>query len=188
MKRNLFCCLLVLLSYVSNAQGPVQFGPKAGINFATMIGGELTGIETLTSWHAGAVAHFPFSKSFGLQPELFYSTEGAQSDGLRYSISYLRLPVLFQLKHASGFFVEGGPQFGLLVKGKVKYKDTDKVEDMKDILNSFETSLVMGLGYRLPEGLGIDLRYAAGLSNLGDGSSLKLHTLSVGLNYLIGKK
>lgn len=187
MKRKLFYSVLLLLSYVCNAQTPVQFGPKAGINFATMTGGEMTGIKTLTSWHAGGVANFSFSKLFSVQPDLFYSQEGAQSDGLKYVISYLRLPVLFQLHHSSGLFVEGGPQFGLLVRGKARYKDTDKVEDMKDVLNKFETSLVMGLGYRLPAGLGIDLRYAAGLSNLGENSSLKLQTLSIGFNYLIGK-
>lgn len=187
MKRKLFYSVFILLSYAGNGQTPVQFGPKAGINFATMTGGEMTGIEMLTSWHAGAVANFSFSKLFTLQPELFYSQEGAQSDGLKYVISYLRLPVLFQLHHSSGFFVEGGPQFGLLVRGKARYKDTDKVEDMKDVLNTFETSLVMGLGYRLPAGLGLDLRYVAGLSNLGENSSLKLNTLSVGVSYLIGK-
>ncbi len=187
MKRTLIYSVLILLSYVCNAQTPVQFGPKAGANFSTMTGAEMTGIETLTSWHAGGIANLTFSKLFSVQPELFYSQEGAQSDGLKYVISYLRLPVLFQLHHNSGFFVEGGPQFGLLVRGKAKYKDTDKTEDMKHILNKFETSLVMGLGYRLPEGLGIDLRYAAGLSNLGENSSLKLNTLSVGVSYLIGK-
>ncbi|AXY77895.1 PorT family protein [Paraflavitalea soli] len=188
MKRKLFCSVLILLSYVCNAQPPVQFGPKAGINFATMIGKEVTGVKTLTSWHAGAVASFSFSKLFILQPELFYSQEGAQTGGLKYVISYLRLPLLFQLHHSSGFFVNGGPQFGLLVRGKAIYKDTDAEEDMKHILNKFETSLVMGIGYRLPEGLGIDLRYAAGLSNMGENSSIKLHTLSVGVSYLIGKK
>jgi hypothetical protein len=188
MKRKLFYSVLLLLSYVCNAQTPVLFGPKAGINFTTMAGGEMSSIKTLTSWHAGAVANFSFSKLFTLQPELIYSQEGAQDEGVKYLISYLRLPVLFQLHHSSGFFVEAGPQLGVLIKGKAKYKGIDKTEDMKDVLNNYETSVVMGVGYRLPAGLGIDLRYAAGLSSLVDASSLKLQTLSVGVSYLMGKK
>lgn len=170
------------------AQTDIQFGPKAGANFSTMMGTNGAGPKLITAWHAGGVANFSFNKSFAVQPELVYSREGAEKEGTKYNLGYLRLPVLLQLRHASGLYVQAGPQLGLLMSAHYKMNGSDTKEDVKEFLNKFETSLVMGLGYRAPMGLGIDLRYAAGLSELNPQSDLKVHTLGVSISYLLKSK
>ncbi len=79
--------------------------------------------------------------------------------------NYLNVPVLFKYQHASGLFVETGPQIGFLVSGQLK--TSTQSFDSKSSTETVDFSWAFGLGYKIPSvNLGIDLRYILGLTNI----------------------
>ena len=107
-------------------------------------------------------------------------------------MNYLNLPLLVQY-NASGFFAETGPQVGLLLsaKNKTEYDGQEEETDVKDDMNSTSFAWAIGLGYRMPAGLGIGARYNLGLSNLAkdaeDDYKIKSNVIQISLSYTLGK-
>ena len=83
MKKILLVAVMFLATSAAvNAQF-VQIGVKAGANFANQTGGsDFDGIsvdkEGITSYHAGLVAELKLLEKFSIQPELLYTTQGAE--------------------------------------------------------------------------------------------------------------
>src|ERR1700729_3628140 len=109
---------IVFLAGVScfSANAQIQFGVKAGANFANLTGSDVSGTKTKVGFQGGVLVAVPLAGSFCLQPEVDYSGQGAKtgSGSPSYTLSqnYLNIPVLFKYKHESGFFAETGPQIG----------------------------------------------------------------------------
>ena len=59
-----------------------------------------------------------------------------------------------------GIYVEAGPQFGLKVSDKISGVNTD--------VKNLDVGLAAGIGYHSSAGLGVGVRYIAGLSKVGD--------------------
>src|SRR5512135_3364883 len=122
MKKLVLLALTAASFASANAQ--VNFGIKAGANFATLTGSGVSNVSTLTDFHGGGFAHIPLFNTFYLQPEIMYSGEGAKTteSGMDFTLNqgYLNVPVLFQYRHSSGFLAETGPQIGFLLSAKVK--------------------------------------------------------------------
>lgn len=156
----------VLTLFSVNAQ-QIKLGVKAGVNFAT-ITGDTEGVDSRTSFHAGAVAEFSLVEKLFLQPELLYSSQGAKSgsptDELK--LDYLNIPVLAKYFVAEGFSIEVGPQIGFILSAKEEYDGTS--EDVKDSLKSTDFGLNFGIAYEMKTGLNFDARYYLGLSNISD--------------------
>jgi hypothetical protein len=184
MKQTCIAITLFIMTYTGQAQSKVQFGVKAGANFSAWVGKQSEGTINKTGFYAGGLAVFPVSNTFVIQPELLYSNEGTKHDVVEYTTDYIRLPLLLQYRHASGFHMEAGPQLGVRVKAKMKENNSETAQDIKDMVKPVETSLVTGLGYRHPVGIGLDIRYALGLSRLGGATDLRSSVISVGLSYL----
>jgi hypothetical protein len=133
-------------------------------------------------------------------------TYSASSSG-QARLSYLDLPVLLRLKAAGAFF-EVGPQLGFLVGQKAKYTETTSVttgsgtpvtsssdeysDSSTDGLRKVDFGYVLGVGYRLPQGLELGLRYNGGFSSLDDSrnSASKIHNsvFQFQVGYLFGGK
>src|ERR1700749_3326329 len=108
---------LVLFAGISfaTAHAQVQFGVKAGGNFATQTGSDAGDSKTLFNFNAGAFVRLPIAPGIGLQPELVYSGQGADYDlgsngTLHEHANYLNIPILFKWSHRSGPYFETGPQ------------------------------------------------------------------------------
>src|ERR1700761_9680667 len=98
---------LVLFAGISfaTAHAQVQFGVKAGGNFATQTGSDAGDSKTLFNFNAGAFVRLPIAPGIGLQPELVYSGQGAHYDlggSSNYHANYLNVPILFKWSHRSG--------------------------------------------------------------------------------------
>jgi len=220
---NLFL-IFSALTLSSQAQTHVQIGVKGGLNFAelmtsdnptTVVQGNTQTMRYFpnTSFHAGGFASILFSKKWSVQPELEYSMQGAtgrpQGNYLvtateKYKLSYLNIPVLIKYKLPSAFFVETGPQIGLLLSGKA---DESLVGDyktnhynLKSQLKSTDLSWAFGAGYCSPFNIGLDFRYNLGLNNINQASSggsttvpiphgtMKNSVFQLGVFYIFGKK
>jgi hypothetical protein len=174
-----------------------QFGFQAGI-MADI------GLSSLLAFHPELLysqkgAKIDGSASYVSGAGTYTST---QSGKLR--LGYLDLPLLLRLKAAGAFF-EVGPQLGLLLSRELNNTATTEVtyaggtgssittENVStsgtDGARKLDIGYVLGLGYRLPQGLELGVRYNGGLAKLADGDSApKLHNsvFQFQIGYLFG--
>lgn len=163
--KKLFLTSFLALACVSAFSQSFSIGPKAGVNLSNYTGGNIDS-EAKFGYHVGGILNFGFGKVFSLQPEVLLSTQGAkvQNDGRRddFKITYITVPVMFKFKTNGGFFVEFGPQAG--------FRSSSDVPDQT--INNFAKNLDLaaagGIGYQSPIGLGVGVRYIAGLTKVGD--------------------
>jgi hypothetical protein len=184
----LLCSVLVL-----NAQVTVNFGAKAGANFSTFLGEDAPNASALTGPHVGGLANISFGGdegfiTYAIQPEIFYSMQGAKSNSEKTTLSYINLPIMVQRYIASsGFYIETGPQIGFLISAKQEIGGVKT--DIKDQTKSIDFSLIVGLGYKFYSGLGINARYGLGITSVSSNSSdIRNAGISAGLFYVFGSR
>jgi len=218
---NLFL-IFSLLTLTSRAQ--VQYGVRAGFSFPELMtsGSPTTSVEgntqtmryfPFTSFTGGVFASLKLAKTWYLQPELNYSLQGATGRPEQdyyvhaeeaYRYSYLNIPVLIKYKLPAAFFVETGPQLGLLISARIDETLVGAVNDMhyniKSQTKSTDVSWVFGAGYCSPFNIGLDFRYNMGLTNINQATggnttsapipngTLKNSVLQLGVFYIFGKK
>lgn len=192
----------------AKTKSDIQFGIKAGLNATTTSDGFGSGaLFKDPNYKAGLIlggfVRMPIGSNLTLQPELVYSAEGSVQDGkygnvndnnyaqiFNVSLNYLQVPVMLQYNTNGGFYVEAGPQFGLLLKAERKYSfpgSTSVTTDLKDVSKGFAFGLGGGLGYNFKGGFGVGAQYTARLSealdNNATGASLKGSGFSLGIHY-----
>jgi hypothetical protein len=218
---NLFL-IFALLSLTTHAQ-TVQYGVKAGLGFSelmtsdhptTIVDGNTQTMRyyPITTFTGGVFASILFGRKWSLQPELVYSLQGATGRPEQdyyvtatedYRLTYLNIPVLVKYKLPMAFFVETGPQLGLLLSAKANETlvgSTSTVNyDIKSDMKSTDLSWVFGVGYCSPFNIGFDLRYNLGLANINEATegsttapipagTLKNSVFQLGVFYIFGKK
>ncbi len=178
----------------ANAQ--FSFGARVGANLATE---PAVGLyhQTLARPYFGIFSNYQFSGPIAFHLGLNYSGEGANYKDLgtdetfKIRHSFLTIPFLIQYRFGFGGYIEAGPQFGILLSAKEKYNDEESV-DAKSYYKGTDFSAGVGLGYDLQKGalkgLGINVRYMRGLTNInktdvGDNTDIKSRVLSIGLAY-----
>ena len=154
MKKILFAAIAVLGFITTQAQD-IKFGVKGGLNMTNFTGDADT--DAKTSFYIGGLADFAISEKFHVQPELLYSSEGADDDA---GISYLRVPVMAKYYIVDGFNVQAGPELAFKVATEEDYVD--------EITKSIDFGIGLGAGYEMSNGLMFDARYNVGLANISD--------------------
>lgn len=174
--------LLVLGTGISHAQ-LLEFGVKGGVNFANYTGGDVSGVDfkTITSYHAGMVMELKVFENFAIQPELLYSTQGAELEGLgdqvKNELGYLSIPVLAKFYLTSNeLSLELGPQASFLVseRNEVDANDT----------NSFEFGIAGGLSYKITKSIFVSGRYVAGLTEAKKDADVKNSLIQFSVGYM----
>lgn len=122
-------------------------------------------------------------------------------------LAYLDLPLLLRVK-AAGVFFEAGPQLGVLLSQHVEGTQTTVVtytgatgsvmntqtqnSNSTDGTRKLDVGYVLGVGYHLPLGLEVGVRYNGGLASLDDSnnSAAKVHNsvFQLQLGYLFSGK
>jgi hypothetical protein len=191
MKRiSLLVCTLAI-GMCSFAQ-TASLGFKGGLNIATLSHstdqwGSRAGI------HAGLLAHVHVSPTFAVQPEIVYSSQGADytinvggnDESHSLGLNYVNIPVLGQYMFRNGFRLETGPQVGFLTKVTDKVSGNETGFFSTDDFKTVDVSWSAGLGYMARSGLGVDARYNFGLTNVIDagGAIRKNNVFQLGLFY-----
>ncbi len=135
--RPLIAALLFLsLAFQGFAQDSdkTQYGIKAGINFAELIGDDaIPESDRKEGYSIGGYMNFKLSKTLKLQPEVIWSLQGEESKSNgRFKLSYINIPVM--LKWVEGdFYSELGPQLGIIT-----ISSTESVPESL-ALDNFET-------------------------------------------------
>lgn len=185
--RLSFLCLCISLRLSAqdiqeaDAGKKVDYGLKAGINFAELSGEDaIPESDRKVGYSFGAYASFKLSKGVKIQPEAIWSLQGekSQNNG-RYKITYLNLPLM--LKWTEGkFYTELGPQLGLLTVNTSKsVPDEIRLENFE----TFDFSINAGVGLVLWEDWSVGMRYCHGLTNLVEDKSLKNSVIYMGIAY-----
>jgi len=192
------------LSNVTGADAPEStknlFGFQAGI-MADFSLSELISLHPELLYSQKGVKN-SFADSYTTAGYIYTTNSSGQA-----RLSYLDLPVLLRLK-ASGAFFEVGPQLGFLLGQKSTYAETvsittttgvpvsssnDNYSDTStDGLRKVDFGYVLGVGYRLPQGLELGLRYNGGFSSLDDSnksaSKVRNSVFQFQVGYLFGGK
>lgn len=170
MKNLFFIAAIAVLSVSAIQAQVVRLGAKCGVNFSTFNDDDLGDVKSRTGFHIGGLVEVPISERFSLQPEILYSSQGAEySDsgtelGVDYSykitekLDYIQVPIMAKFYVVEGFAIEAGPQVSFLVssegeyEGKLGDKNVSREDDLDDI-SKIDLSLGGGVSYRLPMGV-----------------------------------
>lgn len=173
-----------------------RLGIKAGGTLTTKIGEVLTYPKPtrLLGGTVGIYQLVPLSQrrsrqrvQFYFQPELLLSTQGYRLENpftqyqARIRSYYACLPLLLTATW-KGVLVQAGLQAGYLVGVSERFDynlPTPGVGYSHDtsIYQRKELAYVVGVGYRLPQGLGLEVRYVAGLTDLYDKNGKTFYSL-----------
>jgi len=173
--------LVFFLNTLANAQetNKATVGIKGGVNLSNLYTKDADNTKTLFGFNAGIFSKIPITSMFAIQPELTFTTKGADVtyrnafvDGTaRFKLDYVELPVLIVINATKNFHIEAGAYAAVLVSGKVKnqsnvdlfnFEDNIKVEDY----NRLDAGLAAGVGFDFGA-LGIGARYTYGLTKVG---------------------
>ncbi|PWN64149.1 porin family protein [Chryseobacterium viscerum] len=198
MKKQLLnlCIVIGTMSFAQSTDEP-RFGVKAGGNLSSISGSDS---KSKIGFYAGAFVNVPISDAFSLQPEIVYSQQGAKVKGdyematytiknMQQNFGYINVPVMLQYNATPEFYLEAGPEFGLLVNAQAKGNingQTYKANN-KDSFRTFNFGAGIGLGYRFTPNIGVNVRYIAGLTDTikyGLGETSRNTNFQLGINYL----
>ncbi|QLE00465.1 PorT family protein [Galbibacter sp. BG1] len=175
MKNYFFIAIaLVAFSFSSHAQD-IRLGAKGGFNFANFRGDDADDAEVRTSFFVGGLAEFKFSEKFAFQPEILYSSQGAEGDfggedNIKAKLGYINFPLMGKYFVTDAFSVEVGPQVGVLVskEWEANGDDSSLSVDPDDFYKDIDFGLNFGVGYEFSNGIFLTGRYNLGLSNVVD--------------------
>ncbi|NEW82486.1 MAG: PorT family protein [Mariniphaga sp.] len=155
------------------------FGIKGGVNFSNLYVKDGDENKMLTGFNLGFFAKLPVSKTFAIQPELYYTTKGAQTTynstfingTVQYNFNYLEVPLLFVVNITDNFNIHAGPYVSYMLNGKVKNKSNVGSVDFDNKINTEDYNKVDA---GIAAGAGVDLgavslgaRYTYGLTKVG---------------------
>ena len=188
MKKTLLTLgLLAGLNSAAQAQ-ETRFGIKAGVSLSNATGDGTDDLKNLVGANGGVMADFGFSDLLSFHPELLFSQKGAKTESTdpfgsggkleaQTRLNYVDLPLLLRLK-TGGIFFEAGPQLGFLAsrnsEATVTYpgqpSSTTSNSNTKGV-RSVDLGYLVGVGYQLPQGLELGVRYNGGFLDLSDPSN-----------------
>lgn len=203
MKKIILSLALITGTAVAANAQSASFGIKAGASLTNFTGKGTDGVDSKNKFgfNGGFVANFGVSDAFSIQPELLYSMKGSKTTDPYYgsnvnytsTLHYIDVPVLAHV-NAGGLFFELGPQIGFLVAAKQKAESGGQsgTQDIKALTKTVDFGYAAGLGYQMPAGAGIGLRYNGGFTDVvkdnGSNSALRNSAFQLYLTYMFGGK
>ncbi len=159
-------------------KGFVNLGVKGGLNMYNVHNSDNVQFDQITGYYFGLFGHIHLNSQWAVQPELVYSMQGAENGGSEYNLDYINVPLMLQYMFDNGFRLQAGPQVGFLVAA-----------DNRDALNPIDFGVGFGVSYVVPStGLGVDVRYNYGLSNINKDDAVVSTNrgFQLGLFYIFG--
>lgn len=183
LKSILALALLTSFSQVAFSQttdsAKLKFGVKGGVNFSNLYTEDVDDNNVLAGFNLGLFARLPITQTFAIQPELSYTTKGAELEynnafvngTSTFKLNYLELPVLLVINLSENFSVHGGPYVAYLLDGEATNNSQGTLFDVENNLdnddyNKFDTGLSVGIGYDTNK-IGFGVRYNYGLQKVG---------------------
>lgn len=172
--KKIFLIFAVLASGIAAQAQGIDFGLKAGVNFAGINGADNT--DNITSFHAGAALELNLVPSFSIQAEGLFNSVGAEVEtGEDINLDYISVPVMAKFYILPDrLSLMAGPQFSFLI---------DDAEDAFET-NSFDLAAAGGVELRIIKGLFAQARYTIGLNDVYDDVDSKNAVFQLSLGYM----
>ncbi len=179
--KNILALVLVLagVSQIQAQENSPSIGIKGGYNMSNLYTEDVDDQNVLSGFNVGLFATLPISSSLAIQPELNYTTKGAelQYDNLfaqgtaKFRLNYVEVPVLIKANLTKNFNVHFGPYAAFLIDSKITNEGQDgniNFEESidKDDLNTVDVGVAAGVGFDF-DTFGIGARYNYGLTTVG---------------------
>lgn len=187
INRKTVFLFITLFSISSVFAQRITTGIRTGANLSkwNINGGGDAQPVSFTTPEFGLFTNIAISKAFSIEPGISYTTMGAalkyeNVDKITYKLNYIQLPILARYHLRNGLSFSGGLQQGFLLKANGK----DKFGDKSSVKNSFtntDFSIITGLQYNFPFGMGIGAKYTAGLNNIFKIDDVEIKNYSFGL-------
>ena len=171
--------ILMLFAGTLCMQAQLRIGLKAGANFS-----DLDGItfdtKMRTGFHFGAAAELKLPLNFAIQPELLYSSQGAEVNvanvkDIQYD--YITVPVMVKYYLISDILsIEAGPQFSLLVSDRNDFDPGDS--------STFDFAANGGLGLHLGKHFFLQGRYVVGLTDASSNADVTNKVIQLSAGYM----
>ena len=181
-KKLIFASLALGLMSISGMQAQekiASYGFKGGLNFSNLYTDNVDDNNVLTGFNAGLYAKFPIAKGIAIQPEISYTTKGAElvynnafvKGTAKFNVNYIEVPVLLVMNITDNFNVHVGPYAAYMVSGKTTNKSNVGLFNFEDKINvddfnRFDAGLAGGLGIDL-DAVNFGVRYNYGLTKIG---------------------
>ena len=164
--------LIVLTAFLTTSviSQEIDLGLKAGANFASITDASNLLTSNRTGFLIGVFAGVKFSDKLGIQGDLLYSQQGANSDPKDIDLNYINVPIVLKYYLIQGFNLQAGPQFGFIVDDNIEAE-------------SFDLAGVLGLGYDFPFGIRIEGRHNFGLTDVFNSIKGKNSVTSIAIGY-----
>ncbi len=193
MKFYFFAVMAVLMMAGTTASAQhSHIGIKGGLNLYNVHHDSDTKYDYKAGFHAGLLAHLHISDHFALQPEVVYSTQGANykyfNTTTKFNLDYINVPVLFQYMFENGFRLQAGPQLGVLINARSKNDNFSY--NHKDELEPIDLGVTVGMSYVSSSGFGVDARYVHGLTSISKNNSFNFYNrgFQLGVFYIFKHK
>jgi hypothetical protein len=166
----------------SDPNPTARVGIKAGLNASNLYVDDVNDENARFGFNGGLYGQILSSEAFAIQPELLFSTKGAQADyggiinsTVRYNLNYLDLPILAVFKLGPSAEIHFGPYFSYLLNANIDYSGnfgngTDRVD--RDHLKTFDYGLSGGLGLNFGP-VQVGARYNYGLVKIADSNTAR---------------
>ena len=178
MKKLILLSAFLVLG-ITSSQAQVKFGVKAGANFANLESD--VNSDNITSYHAGVLLEAKVLPNFAIQPEVLYSSQGADLNNEKFKLDYISVPVLAKFYLISDkLALEAGPQFSFLIN-----EDTPNTIDETFETKSFDFAALGGLSFNITDNVFAQARYVVGLTDTTKDADVtnRVIQLSVGLRF-----
>jgi hypothetical protein len=198
MKKHILLLAAIAICTAAFSQEKLSFGIKAGVSHSGLKGEAVNNLQDMmdfsdgmittqnkTGFFAGGNAIIPVSKSFSVEPGLYYSQKGYALKGeldikgisflganakAQLNTHYIDLPVVAKV-NVGGLQLFAGPQLSYLAKadlrmtaGALGFNLYDEKMDATDELNRWDAAITGGIGYQFTNGMNIAASYDHGLS------------------------
>jgi hypothetical protein len=160
MKKTIILAItVVVLATSAFAQKKVEFGVKAGMNFAQEYIEEGS-TDMRVGLHAGIFTEFFISNRFGLQTELQYSMQGGKDNDGTEKFDYINLPIMLKIYVLKrDLSIDAGVQPGYLISAeRTGFGDVSELFD-----NKFDVAIGFGVSYKFATRFHAGFRYNIGL-------------------------
>lgn len=186
IKKGFYLSLVLFLtSLFGTFAQSLNFGIKGGANFSNFQGSTANfKSESISSYHAGVFVDLGFSERVSIQPEVLYSTVGANVsipgaiDEFTNKLGYISVPLLAKIFLIPGrLSIDLGPQVSFLLNEK------ENVNLRKS--SSYDLSLSGGVTLDILGPIFIQGRYNYGLNEIKSGSDVtnRVVQISAGLRF-----
>ena len=192
MKKTILIATLVFF-YCTNIQAQgFSLGIKGGADVLKLSGKSFDD-EFAYGYHLGGFAEIKLNKTFGIQPEIYYSSTSMKTsnsldsiysnvDVKNIKLGYINIPILLNFKPSKKICFQVGPRYGILSNSSLSVK-----QNAENAFKSGDFSLLAGIQLNFSK-IRVYGRYQVGLTDINDATSQekwKSQTIHVGVGLKI---